>query len=435
VATRCAERLPGAASGLEHSSSPPAGGLPPGSRAAGTVAAMTALLCRVVAVAAAALVLAGASTALAAPNPSQNMPISLPSSCFAPSSPTAAACEDASVADLDAAHSSLGLPAYSLPAGFDSLPPVDQLLILSNDDRIDYQVQPIVGLSSTLNSAAQQGVSDDTDPDPSALLPSDLVIEGWTGNWAGGFPNALLAYYAWMYDDGPGSPNIDCVVASDPACWGHRQDVLAYTGVGTVLMGAAAGTDPNGQPGYAMTLVATAATDTSWTTLTYTWAQAQSGGAGSGGSGSGSGGSGSGSGSGSSPSGPAPPTPGSGAPGAAPPPSGSSGAPTPDSAPQTPDSSATVLAPLAVIAGVSAAGHSVSVLLDSSAPATGFQCALVRDRHSEHAGGRRVRVRFRRCGAVKIYKHLRRGKYTFYARALGLGGVHRAAVKRSFSIR
>jgi hypothetical protein len=496
--TRLAERRRRGVARLNSSSSPAPGGRPPHPRVAGTVAAMPTLLCRVLAVAAAAYALAGVSTALAAPNPLQNMPVPVPSSCLPPNQPTSAACENAAVSNLDGAHSALGLPAYTLPADFDSLAPVDQMLILSNDDRLDYGLQAIVGLSSSLNSAAALGITDDTDPDPAPYLPAGLELEGWTANWAGRFPNALLAYYEWMYDDGPGGPNIDCVNVGDPGCWSHRQDVLAFQSAGAILMGAAAGYDPSDEPGFTMTLVATAETDTNWTTLTYTWAQAQadiagsaggsgsggsgsgsggsgsgasggsgsgsggsgsgsggsgsggsgsgsggsgsgsggsgsgSGGSGSGGSGSGSGGSGSGSGgsgsgSGSSGgSGSGSGTSGSGSSGTAP-----SGAGTPSSVAPTPDSSTTRVAPLAVISSVTTSGHTVSFVLDSSAPATAFQCALVRDRHhSAH-----FRPHYTSCDTVNAYEHLARGRYTLYARALGLGGIHRRAVKRSFSIR
>jgi hypothetical protein len=424
---------------------------------------MPALLCRVLAVAVVAYALAGVSTAFAAPNPSANIPVQFPSSCLAPNEPTSAACENAVVSDLDGAHSTLGLSAYTLPADFDSLAPVDQMLILSNDDRLDYSLQAIVGLSSSLNSAAAAGVADDSDPDPESYLPAGLDIEGWASNWAGGFPNALLAYYDWMYDDGPGGPNIDCPSGGGSGCWGHREDVLAFPSAGAILMGAATGDDSSGQSGVTMTLVATAGTDTSWTTLTYTWAQAQadgsggsggsgSGSSGSGSSGSGSSGSGSSSGSGasgsSSGSGASGSSSGSGASGSASGSSGgsgsgsgasgsgssgtgSSGAGATSSVAPTPDSTTTLVAPLAVISNITTSGHTVSFMLDSSVPASGFQCALARDRH--HPAN--FRPYYRPCAPVNAYEHLARGRYTLYARALGLGGIHRKAVKRSFSIR
>jgi hypothetical protein len=159
---------------------------------------------------------ASAATAFAAPdaslNPAANMPLSTPTSCRAP---TSTACETAVVAGLDSAHTALGLGTYPLPADFDSLAPEDQLFILSNLDRVAYGLPTISGLSPTLDSAAQVGVADDADPDPAPDLPPNLGSYGWSSNWAGSFANALLAYYDWMYDDGVGSPNIDCQSAGD----------------------------------------------------------------------------------------------------------------------------------------------------------------------------------------------------------------------------
>jgi hypothetical protein len=360
---------------------------------------------------------------------------------------------------LNSAHAALGLGAYRLPADFDSLPPADQLLILSNLDRIAYGLPAISGLSPALDSASQLAVAEDTDPDPDPDLPPGLNIVGWWSNWAGGYANALLAYYGWMYDDGIGSPNIDCRSAGDPGCWGHRQDVLAMSDAGALVMGAAAGTDPYREPGYAMTIVGTASASTSWTTLSYTWTEALAdiGGSGSsGGSGAGSGsgvsGSGSSSGSGGSGSGSSGATGSSGASGASagddssgsgsssgsggssgagrPPviaiPSGSTGTATPASITKS-------VPPTAVItrARVNARAHAVRFVLLASGTPSGFQCALVRrSGKAARTGG----PRYAACGAVRVYTHLAAGRYTFYARALGPPGSDRKAVRRSFSI-
>jgi hypothetical protein len=42
-----------------------------------------------------------------------------------------------------------------------------------------------------------------------------------------------------MYDDGPGSPNLDCPRASASGCWDHRRIILGYYG-SHPFMGAAA---------------------------------------------------------------------------------------------------------------------------------------------------------------------------------------------------
>jgi hypothetical protein len=397
-----------------------------------------------------------ASASAAAPNPASNLPLSTPPACSAPIS---TACENAAVSELDGAHATLGLTAYTLPADFDSLAPADQLLILSNLDRIAYRLAPISGLSPALDSAAQLAVADDTDPNPDPYLPAGLNIVGWWSNWAGGYANALLAYYGWMYDDGPGSPNLDCASAGDPGCWGHRQDILAASAAGAMVMGAAAGADPYGEPGYALTIVGTEAASTSWTTLNYTWAQAladiagpgstgtagagsgssSTGGSSAGGSGSGAGASGStgaGSGAGASgPTGPTGPSSGRGPAGSG----GSSGRggspiPTPPTthAP-TPPSAAKGGAPITVIerTHVNATAHVASFVLRASGTPSGFQCALVR------RSGNTATIaspRYGACGAVSVYRHLATGRYTFYARAVDSAGSARKPARRSFSI-
>ena len=87
---------------------------------------------------------------------------------------------------------------------------------------------------------AASGVTTDADPDPSALLAS-LPTFGWSSNWAGGYGNALEAYYAWMYYDGwgGGRPRTWAPAKRPTAsgCWGHREDVLSFPDQGLLWMG------------------------------------------------------------------------------------------------------------------------------------------------------------------------------------------------------
>jgi hypothetical protein len=78
---------------------------------------------------------------------------------------------------------------------------------------------------------------------------------------------------------------------------------------------------------------------------------------------------------------------------------------------------------------VARGGHAVRVLLGGSDTGGAFECALVRR-------GTRKRPRYAPCGAVRVYRHLAAGRYTFYARASepGTGSRRRKAVRRSFSI-
>jgi hypothetical protein len=246
---------------------------------------------------------APASAAWAGPDPSSNIMRSrLPMECG--TDPTGTICTDTAVSILNQARATMGEPAYVLPADFDSLSPIQQLFILTNDDRTLYGLPAVPGLTGQLNQDAAAGILTDSDPWPSAGS-----WMAYTSNWAGGFANAALAYDAWMYADGLDSGNLDCTDTDPSGCWGHRHDVLwKFEGDGPVAMGAAVGTDPGGMRSYTMLLVQ--GNQGYQPNYTYTWAQAVADGAGGpgaavGGSGSGSGsagsdGSGSGSGSGGS---------------------------------------------------------------------------------------------------------------------------------------
>jgi hypothetical protein len=217
-----------------------------------------------------------AATAAGPPNPAQNIPMgALPSSCS--QSPLSATCENAVVTYLDDAHEDMGLSPYYLPSGFPSLSPDRQVLILSNLDRVAYGLPPVGGLDEALDASASEGVDADSDPLPPEKLTPGGPVYGWASNWAGGFVNVLAAYYAWMYDDGYGSPNGDCTEPGARGCWGHRRDVLADFGPdGFVSMGVAAGADGSGWPSYAQTLVFTLQLPTYY----YTWGDALAEGAG-----------------------------------------------------------------------------------------------------------------------------------------------------------
>jgi hypothetical protein len=57
----------------------------------------------------------------------------------------------------------------------------------------------------------------------------------------------------------------------------------------------------------------------------------------------------------------------------------------------------------------------------------------VRAASGKHAG--KPRPVYARCSASVTYRHLRKGGYVFYARAVAAGGVDSAAVTRAFTVR
>ena len=70
-------------------------------------------------------------------------------------------------------------------------------------------------------------------------MPDPFFGSSFGSNWAGGLPSVLEADFAWMYDDGPGSGNVDCRSEGSSGCWGHRHDILGLYRA-PVVMGAAA---------------------------------------------------------------------------------------------------------------------------------------------------------------------------------------------------
>lgn len=190
-------------------------------------------------------------------DPSSNYPPHIPySTCSA--APTGTKCLTAGRNYLDKARAHLHQPAYKLPANFLKLSANQQVLILTDLDRGLYHLSPIAGLTKELDRNALAGVHADNDPQQGIPgFTNDPNFQYYGSNWAYGYPNILFAYGAWMYDDGPDSPNVGCKKRGD--CWGHRHNILLklpkqFGASGPTAMGAAAGKDHHGQHSYAMLL-------------------------------------------------------------------------------------------------------------------------------------------------------------------------------------
>jgi hypothetical protein len=131
-------------------------------------------------------------------------------------------CDAAALKDFNAVRKQEGLGPMTLPGDFDALSVRAQLLAISNIERLDRGRRAVVGLSTRLDSLAAKGATADEDP----AFPSPFPGTAGSGNWVGGVDSALLADFLWMYDDGPGSGNIDCQHKGAPGCWGHRKDII-----------------------------------------------------------------------------------------------------------------------------------------------------------------------------------------------------------------
>jgi hypothetical protein len=122
----------------------------------------------------------------------------------------------------------IGGMSFSLSA-YEKLTPVEQIFVTADLERTERGLPPATVLTRSLDKVAQVGANDNEDPPLNEVpdpLPGGGRLAGLGGNWAGGFPNALGADYAWMYDDGLGSGNLDCTKTHKSGCWGHRDNIL-----------------------------------------------------------------------------------------------------------------------------------------------------------------------------------------------------------------
>jgi hypothetical protein len=81
---------------------------------------------------------------------------------FAP--PSNPACVAAAIADIDAARAEEGLAPITLPDDFEQLTVTQQLLVVTDLERVDRGLEPFEGLSPRLDAYAQQGAEAGTDP-------------------------------------------------------------------------------------------------------------------------------------------------------------------------------------------------------------------------------------------------------------------------------
>jgi hypothetical protein len=147
--------------------------------------------------------------------------------------PFGVSCELDALGDINSARAAEGVAPMVLPSNWNSLSVPQQLLVVGNLERVPRGLVPAGGLSASLNTVATVAAAANLDPNPSTFNGTVMAA-----NWAGGYGSPLLVDFLWMYDDGLGSPNIDCNSATDPGCWGHRDNIL-YPFDPPVAMGAA----------------------------------------------------------------------------------------------------------------------------------------------------------------------------------------------------
>jgi hypothetical protein len=174
------------------------------------------------------------------------------------------ACVEAALAAIDHARAREGVAPMVLPNDWTQLTPQEQLFAVTNLERTARGLPPLTAMSTVLDSRASAGAADGTDPDPG----TGLAITVWGSNWGDGVGSALEIDYEWMYDDGPGSPNVACPRAGMAGCWGHRRNILMALLCRECVMGAGfEESDPKGFSAWTVILAEadqTTSTDFTW---------------------------------------------------------------------------------------------------------------------------------------------------------------------------
>ncbi len=194
--------------------------------------------------------------------PSPNFLTSCSGSTYDDSSP----CLSAALGAIANARTQEGLPSMVLPTDWAQLSPQEQLFTATNLERTVRGLPPLTGMATALDQASAAAAVANADPS----APAGFPFSSWGGNWAGAVGNPLEAIYFWMYDDGPGSYNIDCPSAGASGCWGHRNNILMNLVCQPCLMGIGLdATAYQGDPSWTELLVGTSGSPA----LDFTWSQ------------------------------------------------------------------------------------------------------------------------------------------------------------------
>ncbi len=143
-------------------------------------------------------------------------------------------CVQPTVEAIDNARAAEGIGPMVLPTNWTQLTVGQQTFVMTNLERTARGMPALSVMATDLEGAAQAGADASSDPAP----PSGFPFSQWGSNWAGEMGNPLEALYYWMYDDGPGSSNIECTPSNSSGCWGHRHNILMAMACHPCVMGA-----------------------------------------------------------------------------------------------------------------------------------------------------------------------------------------------------
>jgi hypothetical protein len=172
----------------------------------------------------------GAAVIVQPANPANNVLPATPFNCAAlnpPNSPndTSAACTNSALYNIDVGRIAEGLGPLYLPTNWASLTLPEQNLAIVNLERTVRDLPSEYGLVKCMNADAQTSSNTGNDPVDTCPAPYGGIGIPYKGNWAN-IGTALQADFYLVYDDGLGSANVECTLADQSGCWGHRENLL-----------------------------------------------------------------------------------------------------------------------------------------------------------------------------------------------------------------
>lgn len=135
------------------------------------------------------------------------------------SASTVRGCNAVCLRAIDAARAVSGLGPLVLPHGYWHSGGDEQLVEVTNAERVSRGLPPWGGPVQALAGLAARAVTAESDPTGPARTT-------WVSNFASGVLTVLQADYEWMYADGPRSANSACTAPMAPGCWQHKANIL-----------------------------------------------------------------------------------------------------------------------------------------------------------------------------------------------------------------
>lgn len=141
-------------------------------------------------------------------------------------------CTNYVLSAINNARAQEGVSPMVLPTNWQTLSVPEQMLVVTNLERIARGYPPYLGLNAALDRETASAALREDDP---ALAPGFAVgvdalgTTAWGGSWASGF-DVLSGEYLMFYADGwggsLGTSNVACLSSSSLGCWAHRDELL-----------------------------------------------------------------------------------------------------------------------------------------------------------------------------------------------------------------